>query len=118
MLDWELCTLGNPWADVAYMCLAFHMPEELASMRLGSPLPEGVPDEAALLRRYCAARGIAPPAPADWAFYLALSLFRLLSILAGVQARAKQGNASSRVAAAISSDTVLRALADAALAVS
>ena len=35
---------------------------------------------------------------ADWPFYLALSLFRLCSILAGVGARAAQGNASSRIA--------------------
>ncbi len=33
---------------------------------------------------------------ADWPFYLALSLF--CSILAGVAARAAQGNASSRIA--------------------
>lgn len=117
MLDWELCTLGNPWADVAYMCLAYHMPQQLPMMRLASPLPEGVPDERALLARYCAARGVAPPSPRDWAFYLALSLFRLLSILAGVQARARQGNASSASAAALSRDEVLDALADAALGI-
>jgi acyl-CoA dehydrogenase len=86
-------------------------------MRLSSPLPERVPTEAALLARYCAARGVRPPAPRDWAFYLALALFRLLAILAGVQARAKQGNASSAHAAALSRDEVLAALADAALAI-
>jgi acyl-CoA dehydrogenase len=117
VLDWELCTLGNPWADVAYTCLAYHMPQQLPSLRLATPLPPGVPDEAALLARYCAARGVAPPPLREWAFYLALSLFRLLSILAGVQARARQGNASSAAAAAISSDEVLSALADAALAI-
>jgi hypothetical protein len=44
-----------------------------------------------------------------------LSIFRLLSILAGVQARARQGNASSVHADVISSDAVLAALAEAAL---
>jgi aminoglycoside phosphotransferase (APT) family kinase protein len=39
---------------------------------------------------YCGAANVAPPSAADWAFYLALSLFRLLAILAGVAARAKQ----------------------------
>lgn len=117
VLDWELCTLGNPWADVAYMCLAYHMPEQLPTLRLTFPLPEGVPEQRALLARYCAARGVAPPAPKDWAFYLSLSLFRLLAILAGVQARARQGNASSALAAAISSNEVLTALTEAALSI-
>lgn len=38
---------------------------------------------------YCEAAGCQPPSPSDWAFYLALALFRLLAILAGVQQRAK-----------------------------
>ena len=67
--------------------------------------------------RYCAARGLELPDPRSWAFYLALSLFRLLAILAGVQARSRQGNASSARAAVISSDAVLASLASAALGV-
>jgi acyl-CoA dehydrogenase len=47
----------------------------------------------------------------------ALSLFRLLAILAGVQARARLGNASSASAAAVASDAVLLALAKTALGV-
>jgi acyl-CoA dehydrogenase len=117
VLDWELCTLGNPWADLAYTCLAYHMPPELPSLQLAAPLPEGIPGEVTLLARYCAARGVAPPPPREWAFYLALSLFRLLSILAGVAARARQGNASSAAAAAISSGAVLAALTNTALAI-
>jgi hypothetical protein len=42
------------------------------------------------LRWYCEAAGVSPPSPSAWSFYLALSLFRLLAILAGVQARARQ----------------------------
>jgi len=38
---------------------------------------------------------------ANWSFYLGLSIFRLASILAGVGARAAQGNASSRIAAQV-----------------
>lgn len=41
MLDWELATLGNAWADVAYMCLAHHLPPVLASMSLNHPLASG-----------------------------------------------------------------------------
>lgn len=42
----------------------------------------------------------------------ALSLFRLLSILAGVQARSRLGNASSASAAAVAADSVLLGLAE------
>ena len=38
---------------------------------------------------------------ADWPFYMGLSLFRAAAILAGVGARAAQGNASSRIAAQV-----------------
>lgn len=41
------------------------------------------------------------PLQASWPFYLALSIFRLAAILAGVGARAAQGNASSRIAAQV-----------------
>jgi hypothetical protein len=48
----------------------------------------GIPSEERLLDFYCTSRGVAPPAPKDWAFYLALSIFRLLAILAGEGAAA------------------------------
>eukprot|EP00775_Hariotina_reticulata_P010196 gene10196-10357_t len=115
VLDWELATVGNAWADVAYLCLPYHLPPALPSLRLQQPLPGGIPPEGKLLQRYCSSRGLQLPAARDWAFYLAMSVFRLLSILAGVQARARQGNASSARADAISSDVVLAALAQAAL---
>jgi len=119
VLDWELSTLGNPWADVAYNCLPYHLPSDNERLpALSLPLPAGVPDEATYLGWYCAARGLAgPPTPREWAFYLALSLFRLLAILAGVQARAKAGNASSASAAALASDDTIAALAGAACSI-
>lgn len=48
------------------------------------PYP-GIPSESELLQQYCAAVGRPLPTPQAWGFYLALSLFRLLAILAGVQ---------------------------------
>ncbi|GLC44541.1 hypothetical protein PLESTM_001611300 [Pleodorina starrii] len=118
VLDWELSTLGNPWADVAYNCLPYHLPPDLTALqrlRRSPSLPAGIPTEHQYLDWYCAAAAVAPPPPSDWAFYLALSLFRLLAILAGVQARARQGNAASAHAARVASDEVLAALAAAAL---
>ena len=52
---------------------------------------------------YCRQRGIPAPSPRDWAFFLALGLFRMAAILAGVGARARQGNASSARAAEVGS---------------
>jgi aminoglycoside phosphotransferase (APT) family kinase protein len=44
-----------------------------------------------VLEFYCSSRGVARPAPKDWAFYLALSIFRLLAILAGNKRKAFTG---------------------------
>ncbi|GAX77668.1 hypothetical protein CEUSTIGMA_g5111.t1 [Chlamydomonas eustigma] len=117
VLDWELCTLGDCWADLAYNCLPYHLPPVpgLPSLlKPGEILPEGVPSEKEYVAMYCKHAGVSPPSDQDWAFYLALSLFRLLSILAGVQARSKQGNASSASAASVASNSVLKSLAEAA----
>jgi alkylation response protein AidB-like acyl-CoA dehydrogenase len=85
--------------------------------RLPRPLPPGIPTEERYIARYCAARGAPSPlAPGgDWPFYLALSAFRLASILAGVGARAAQGNASSAGAAQMGAGGVVRALASTGL---
>ena len=50
---------------------------------------------------YCQARGIGVPDPTTYAFCQALSMFRIAAILAGVGARAQQGNASSKHAARV-----------------
>jgi aminoglycoside phosphotransferase (APT) family kinase protein len=57
------------------------------------------------LARYCSLSGQSPPSPEDWAFYIALSLFRLTAILAGVQARAKQVRASQQSPLSLCSKT-------------
>jgi aminoglycoside phosphotransferase (APT) family kinase protein len=41
VLDWELATLGNAWADVAYLCLPYYLPPALATMSLTHPLHPG-----------------------------------------------------------------------------
>ncbi|GMH42455.1 hypothetical protein BSKO_10374 [Bryopsis sp. KO-2023] len=111
VLDWELSTLGNPWADVAYCCLPYYMPSVPFLPALSNPHPQGVPSESKFLELYCKARrNISPPTPTDWAFYKCLSLFRLASIVQGVGARAKQGNASSKVASSLGSAEVVNTI--------
>ncbi len=95
VLDWELATLGHPFADLAYQCMQWRMPVD-------APLPGlegvdrnalGIPTEDNYVAAYCQRTGI--EAPADWSFYLAFSFFRLAAILEGVNRRAADGNASN-----------------------
>jgi alkylation response protein AidB-like acyl-CoA dehydrogenase/aminoglycoside phosphotransferase (APT) family kinase protein len=121
ILDWELSTLGDPLADLAYCCLAYRLGSTfgptpgLPSLPPHGRLPDGIPTEAEFVQMYCSARGVPLPDPATWHFALALSLFRLASILAGVGARSRAGNASSAIAAAVGSDAVVLHLATTAL---
>jgi aminoglycoside phosphotransferase (APT) family kinase protein len=90
VLDWELCTLGHPLADLAYVCLPFHLSGGLRDVE---PAAAGLPDEAELLASYCARTGRSEIP--DWTFFLAFSLFRAAAIAQGVYARGLAGNASS-----------------------
>lgn len=103
VLDWELCTLGDPLGDLAYCCLPYHLPVEgegggkgLVGLDLKSL---GIPSEAAFLDAYQERVGCA--VGSGWTFYLTFALFRLASILQGVYARAVQGNASDANALAV-----------------
>ncbi|CAG9195098.1 Phosphotransferase family protein [Paraburkholderia caribensis] len=95
ILDWELSTLGNPLADLAYFCMCLRLPARghITGLRGQDRAVLGVPDEEEIVAQYCALRRL--PAIDHWPFYLAFSFFRLASIAQGVKARALQGNASS-----------------------
>jgi aminoglycoside phosphotransferase (APT) family kinase protein len=64
VLDWELSTIGDPWADVAYMCMCFQNFGDSTVPILPQALPDaakGVPSQSDILRRYCSARGETVP---------------------------------------------------------
>lgn len=112
VLDWELSTLGDPMADLAYACLPYHLPNVIPTLpSLPKDLPEGVPSEAEFVASYSSAAGIPPPEPSVMAFYVALSMFRIAAILAGVGARAALGNASSAFAHQVGSRDVVASIA-------
>jgi acyl-CoA dehydrogenase len=116
LLDWELSTLGDPIADLAYSCLPYYIPRHcLPRMALPHPLPGGIPSMDEYVAEYCIKRRISRPSPKDWKFYVSLGLFRLSSILAGVAARAKAGNASSDRASELASDDNVSSLMQVAL---
>lgn len=102
LLDWELATLGDPMADLAYCCMSYHLPAE--SGRGFLPLADealdayGIPREADFVAAYC---GHAGRAAADhWPFWMAFSMFRGAAILTGVQQRATDANAAAQARAA------------------
>jgi aminoglycoside phosphotransferase (APT) family kinase protein len=97
VIDWELATLGNAFSDFAYHCMAYRMPEAVRKGLAGLDLVElGIPSERDYIKKYLERTGrSAEPAPGAFDFYIAFNLFRLASILQGVAARARLGNASS-----------------------
>ena len=101
VLDWELASLGDPRADLAYLCLPFHLPP-VGVLRpfssLGGSKSEGVPEEKQLLSAYYSETRLPPPSEEEWVFFLALGLFRTACIASGVFARAVQGNAVGETA--------------------
>ena len=96
VLDWELSTLGDPLADLAYHLMSWRLdPAEFRGLA-GEALPAlGIPGEAVYLARYLARRGLEPVEPAHWEFMIAFNLFRVACIRQGVLARALAGNASN-----------------------
>ncbi|WP_413231512.1 phosphotransferase [Microbulbifer aggregans] len=100
VLDWELSTLGHPFADLAYQCMQLRMPANSGNISglMGVDRASlGIPSEREYVARYCERMGI--PGIDNWAFYLAFSFFRLAAIIQGVAKRAQDGNASSSSAA-------------------
>ncbi len=87
------------WVRSSCVCDCQHA----KSQNVSSPV--GIPTEAEYIQMYCQARGIGVPDPTTYAFCQALSMFRIAAILAGVGARAQQGNASSKHAAQVSEVT-------------
>ncbi|XP_022372799.1 acyl-CoA dehydrogenase family member 10 [Enhydra lutris kenyoni] len=96
VLDWELSTLGDPLADVAFSCLAHYLPSSfpgslLRGLRDCDLTPLGIPSAEEYLRMYCSHSEIPPPE--NWNFYMALSFFRMAIILQGVRKRSLPGQA-------------------------
>jgi aminoglycoside phosphotransferase (APT) family kinase protein len=84
VLDWELCTLGDPLADVGYLGVYWSDPGA-EQLRPNDPTGiEGFPTYAELLERYAARTG---RDLSDIGYYRAFSSWRLAVISEGVYAR-------------------------------
>jgi aminoglycoside phosphotransferase (APT) family kinase protein len=97
-LDWELSTLGHPFADLAYQCMLYHIPRGYGLPGLaGSDYAAlGIPTELEYREMYCRRTGISTIP--NWNYYLIFSMFRLAAICQGVLKRSIDGNASSKKA--------------------
>jgi aminoglycoside phosphotransferase (APT) family kinase protein len=94
VLDWELSTLGCPYADLAWQCAQWRLPAgDMRGLAGVDRRALGIPTEEEYVAEYCARRGI--PGIPHWNFYLAASLFRLAGICQGIYRRGVEGNASS-----------------------
>jgi aminoglycoside phosphotransferase (APT) family kinase protein len=95
VLDWELSTLGHPFADLAGVIMQWSLPPGEAGRGLAGVdrTALGVPEDAAFIDAYCARMGL--PGIDRFGFYLAFCFFRMAAILQGVKRRALEGNASN-----------------------
>ena len=115
VVDWELSTIGHPFADLAYQCMQWYMPNDAFSRGLGDidRSAFGIPTEQDYVSRYCERMGLA--GIPNWNFYLGFSFFRIAAIIQGVMKRAIDGNASSPEA--LKMGRMTRPLAETALAI-
>lgn len=95
VLDWELCTLGDPLADVGYLLNSWILPGEMDT-RPGDQPPTtagGFPSREALVDRYAKATG---RDLSEIDYYRAFSHWRLAAIGEGVYKRYKLGAMGER----------------------
>ena len=95
IVDWELSTLGHPYADLAYQCMQWRLPNVGISRGLADIDRDalGIPSELEYVAGYCRRTG--RDGISNWTFCLAFSFFRLASIVQGVLKRSLDGNASN-----------------------
>ena len=97
VLDWEICTLGDPLADLGLLQVYWTGPNDDASAWTGSATTaEGFLDRAELVTRYAAVSG---RDVTHLPFYVSFAYWKLACILEGVYARYLGGALGARDAA-------------------
>ena len=95
VLDWELCTLGDPLADVGLLWVYWTDPDSDSALPQASPTAlDGFLRKDDVMARYAAASG---RDLSDIAFYQAFGFWKLTCIIAGVYARYAGGAMGSDV---------------------
>jgi aminoglycoside phosphotransferase (APT) family kinase protein len=88
VLDWELCTIGDPLADLAWLLDDWRAPEEPAIVMPSPTRAGGFPDRDEMVGVYSDLTGINVNA---LDYYRAFSQWRAASLLQGVLVRRQQG---------------------------
>jgi aminoglycoside phosphotransferase (APT) family kinase protein len=110
VLDWELSTLGHPFADFPYHCMSWNMEPGQFRGIAGLDLKAlGIPSLDEYIAKYCERTG-RTIRKEDFNFYLAYNMFRLAGILQGIMKRYVDGTASS--AQALASGKAARPIAE------
>ena len=95
VLDWELSTIGHPFADLAAVIMQWQLPagKEGRGMQGLDRAALGLPSDADFVAQYCERRGL--KGIDNFGYYLGFCFFRMAGIIQGVLKRALDGNASN-----------------------
>jgi len=95
VLDWELSTIGHPFADLAGVIMQWQMPTGAEGRGMGGldRAALGLPSDQEFIAAYCARRGL--NGIDHFGYYLGFCFFRMAGIIQGVLKRAIDGNASN-----------------------
>jgi aminoglycoside phosphotransferase (APT) family kinase protein len=104
VLDWELSTLGDPLADLAYHLMQWDMPPSETGAGVGTLVGHdlarlGIPSRLQYVEAYVSRTGLDPRPHLP--VYLAYNFFRLAAIFQGIVGRVRDGTATSENAAAM-----------------
>ena len=95
VLDWELSTIGHPFADLAAVIMQWQLPAgtEGRGMAGLDRAALGLPTDEEFIAKYCERRGLS--GIDHFGYYLAFCFFRMAGIVQGVLKRGLDGNASN-----------------------
>jgi aminoglycoside phosphotransferase (APT) family kinase protein len=113
VLDWELCTLGDPLADLGQLMVYWaEGSDKVVPLTRAPTLAPGFPTRSELVERYVARSG---RDVAQLDFFVALAYWKLAAILEGVYARYSAGAYGETTDEFRSFGKIVEQLADAAL---
>ena len=95
VLDWELSTIGHPFADLAAVIMQWQLPAGSEGRGMGGldRAALGLPSDEEFIAQYCERRGL--NGIDNFGYYLGFTFFRMAAIIQGVLKRALDGNASN-----------------------
>jgi len=114
VLDWEICTLGDPLADLGLLMVYWGRPGDgFSALPGGATTADGFPERDEMVAAYEAAGG---RPVTDLGYYTAFGYWKLACILEGVYARYKAGAMGDDGASADAFGATVGLLGDASLA--